>query len=108
MLTLPWQHCVVFDGQERSGFQLARRVGVAGWGVGGDPPGALGARVLSAAVVEFPVSCPPPQGTVDVPLGQVFGFCGFAWDRRMYSGSPERKDRYLSNVRMPLAVCSER
>ncbi len=53
----------VFDGQERSGVSW-HDAGVAGFGVGGDPPGALGTGELAAAVVEFAVSCPPPQRPV--------------------------------------------
>ena len=36
----------VFDGQVRSGL-VRNDAGVAGWGVGGDPPGALGTFELS-------------------------------------------------------------
>ena len=57
----------VFGAQERSGL-VGDDVWMVGFGVGGDSPGALGTGVLSAASVELPVSCPPPQGTVDIPV----------------------------------------
>ena len=55
--------------------------------------------------VEFPVSCPPPQGTVDVPLGQVFGFCIFGRDLHVFGQS--RRQEGSCRVEESLAVCSD-
>ena len=94
----------VLDGQVRSGL-VGNDAGVAGCGVGGDPPSTLGTAELAAAVAEFAVSCPPPQRPVDIPIGHVFGFGVFGWDVSVF-GHP-RWQQGSRGVEESLAVRSD-
>ena len=71
-----------------------------GFGGGGDSSGACGTAELSAAVAEFPVSCPSPDGSVGVPVGQNFGFGPFGWYVHVF-GQPPGKQGSCRDEELP-------